>query len=391
MKLGCVGDLHLGAGAEYGNVAYGPGSRLADQQDVWLRACEVFVAEDVDAVLFTGDAFHRRKPTPAENLAFRSGLDRLGMHGIPVFAIPGNHDVATADLPCALDLFVGELELHRTPTVRQFEGVYLCFLPWIPLAQLVAQRGGGDRDEIHRTAGDLLVDIARGLRAQCDDDGQKILISHWSVGGAQTPTGVYTDDFREPVIARADLESLGFDWVVLGHIHKHQRLDAAGRIFYCSSPCIVDFGEANVDHGVYLIDTDTAEATYVNIADRDFVTIEADLVGVDDAADVLIAYALGYPGGVEGAVVRVRYRATPDQRIDHSALRQALVEAGAHRVYSIASDIVRADRARVAGVDETLSAREAIDHWLGVQDVDELARDLVRAKAAEYLEQAGVA
>jgi hypothetical protein len=65
-KLLCFGDLHLGAGSDYGAE---PGDRLRDQQDVLAMIVQLANENEVDAVLFAGDAFHRRRPTPAEMLA----------------------------------------------------------------------------------------------------------------------------------------------------------------------------------------------------------------------------------------------------------------------------------------------------------------------------------
>lgn len=405
MKLLNCADLHLGASPHLGRTPYGPESRLADQETAWLRVCDTAIDEQVDALIFAGDGFHRRRPTPAEILTFRHGLDRLCMHGIPVFALDGNHDVISADQPSALQIFEGELELYRTPAVRQFEGIYLCFLPWTPPAQLVAKHGGGDRDQLHRTAAELLLDTARGLRAQCAGGAPAILVAHWSVGSAVTPTGAYTDDFREPCLPLADLCSIGFDAVVLGHIHRPQQIarlagEGDAPVFYCGSPGVVDWGEAGCDHGVWLLETSATRVEswrFVPIADRPFRTLDVDFLDGQDFSMLLERYGPFDPDSdeniVRDAVIRVRYRATPEQakHIDHAAVRQALLDVGAWHVTGILPEIIRPERARAHGVDETLTPWAAFERWLESQDTDTLAVDLIRARAAEYLDRAGVA
>ena len=398
MKLGAIADLHLGAGSDFGRQPFGPESRLADQERVWLAACELFVNEDVNAVLFAGDAFHRRRPSPSEILAFRAGLDVLFRHDIPVIAVDGNHSVVSADLPSALSIFEGELALSRTPEMIPLDGVTICTLPWTPPVRLVAQAGGGDRDSLHTEAAALLVDVARGLRAQCPGGKPAILLAHWSVSGASIPSGLLADQLREPVLPLHDLEMLGFDKVILGHLHKPQVLDERRRILYTGSPAVVDYGEADTKHGVWILDTDRHPSQgdrFVSLDDRPFLTVEADLSKLsadDDLTGVLIGYAGMHPQGLEGAAVRVRYTATQEQAriVDHERIRRALADAGVWKLYAIQPDIVRADRARVEGLTEDVAPMDALELWIGTQEglTPELAQAM-RERTARYLEAVG--
>jgi len=210
-----IGDLHLGAGPDYGRE---PGDRLRDQERVWSDALALAVEHDVDAVLFAGDAFHRRRPTPAEMIAFQRPLQQFSSeHDIEVVAISGNHDCEAADLPTALDVFGREVDLYTQPGVWHADGgASVACLPWTPVSRLIATRNGGDRDDLNREAAELLVATARGLRASIPTGQPAVLMAHWSVSGASTPTGVMTDDFREVVLELAGLDALGFDAVVLG-------------------------------------------------------------------------------------------------------------------------------------------------------------------------------
>jgi DNA repair protein SbcD/Mre11 len=365
-----IGDLHLGSGADYGRE---PGDRLHDQERVWARALELAVAHDVDAVLFAGDAFHRRRPTPSELCAFQRPLQAFrAEHDIEVCAIPGNHDVESASLPSALEVFRREVDLYDLPGLWIAPGgAIVATLPWTPPARLVAARDGGDRDENHALAAQLLVETARDLRGQID--GPAVLLAHWSISGARTPTGVYTDDFREPVIPLADLEALGFDAVIAGHIHLPEVLngpfDGGRPILYVGSPAPVDFGEQDSPHGCWIIDVGvTVTATFVPIPSRPFVTVG---LSIDD----VLGYSLDSDEDVTDAVVRVRYTATEEQarRIDHSSLTASLYEAGAHRVHSIQPTIVRENRARVEGVTEEIAPLAAVGAWCDANGIADRA------------------
>ena len=142
-------------------------------------------------------------------------------------------------------------------------------------------------------------------------------------------------------------------------------------------------------------------AEFVPLADRRFVSVECDLTeevsepvqshdpeavspphrtpgshagtgslaSLDETDRTAAAIAERLP--LAGAVVRVRYRASEEQhrRVDHGALMRLLEDAGAHKVYGGIQWLpVRASRARVAGVDESLAPLAALDLWLGAQN-----------------------
>lgn len=252
----CAGDLHLGAGTDLGRE---PGERLAEQEAVWSRILEV-AAEHEAWVLFAGDAFEGPIPTPEHYAAFkRPILERVG-RPVPILAVTGNgrHDAALRDTNALDVLDVNSLDVISRPQVVPFGGAAVCCLPWAPVTRVVAEAGGGDRDEINRQVADGVVAIARGLYAEAHartkPDEPIVLLGHWSVGGAETPTGVPVDIFREPVLPLEELVAIGFDAIILGHIHRHQVLCDDPRVAYVGSPMPLSFGEVGCDHGVLLLE-----------------------------------------------------------------------------------------------------------------------------------------
>lgn len=401
MKILCLGDVHLGAGTDYGRVPFGEGSRLEDQRQVLQRIAKLAADEEVDLILFAGDAFHRRRPTPSEILVWREFVDAVPY----LVAVDGNHDVESADRPSALETVRGlyPYRVSRRPEVicpygenagTRADTTYVATLPWTPPSRLVASLNGQvERDEVNTVCAELLIAAARELRAQIPEEATAILLAHWSVSGSSLPNGLPVDQLREPVLPLPDLEALGFDFIVLGHIHNPGPLGTfpPGQIqpyvFYTGSSAVADFGEAEVAHGAWIIDTEPVaeRLRFVPIEDRRFVTVDVDLTtnfelgtldGVEhaepydprvdeDETDVIAAMiAEQFP--LTDAVVRVRYRCTSEQarRVDAAALRALLNDAGVSKVYSLAADVVRGDRARVEGVDENLSEREALDAWI---------------------------
>jgi DNA repair protein SbcD/Mre11 len=382
----CIGDLHAGAHLGYGRT---PQERLDDQEQTLNRCVDLAIEHDVDAVLLAGDLWDARKPTPAALMAVVRPLRRLRAElGCDILAIPGNHDVEAAGSALALDLLEDIVDVHREPGIWQTRGCSVVTLPWAPgVNRLVAARDGGDRDETHDLGAQLLLRTAADLRAQVD--GPAVLLLHWSISGASTPTGILTDEFSEVVLDVDALDSLGFDAVVAGHIHKPQTLyggpHSERSAFYVGSPAPVDFGEAESDHGCYLLEVDeeAARLQFLPVESRCFLTLDFD--HEDPFAQMALSHQVGWD--VEDAVVRVRYTATEEQarRIDHAEITRALLEAGAHRVWAIEAKVERATRARVE-VAEDLSPLAAFDLYA---EASEIAPDLAaaaRARLAEHLE-----
>lgn len=374
----CCGDLHLGAGTEYGRE---PSDRLEDQRQAWAQVLAAAEEHHVEAVLFAGDAFHRRRPSPAELLAFRGPLaDFVARTGIPVYAIPGNHDIESRDLPCPLELFEPLLSFSRTPGVWDLGETMVAALPWTSPGSVSRFVDGLDIDQTSEQAVELLLAVAGDLRARCGDR-PAVLLTHWSIGGARTPTGVATDEFRETVIPLDRLEALGFDATVAGHIHLPEVVngpfDGGRPILYVGSPLPVDFGEQDSPHGYWIVDLEaTTRANFYEIDSRPFVTVNVDLttsrheeLGLDETDGIAAAIGAALP--ITDAVLRLRYRATEEQaqRIQWEALEPLLSDA--HKVYQRHGDIVRPERARSESMSADLSPTDAVRLWCDATGEDE--------------------
>lgn len=380
MRILACSDFQLGAGPDYGAA---PGDRLRDQRAALEFINATASEHEVDLILFCGDAFERRRPTASELNVFKHWLDYAP---VAVVAISGNHDATGAMEPTSLNVFQGRsgFQLSTFPGVCHADGADVALLPWAHPG--VERAGVGPRgvDPVTR-----LLAVAAGLRAQCEPDRPALLALHWAMSGCSLPGGLPTSALREVVIPLDDLRAQGWDGIVGGHIHKIQR--PAGNVWVCGSPTVSNFGEANLQHGVWIIEThpagglDAAVAYLVEVPDRPFLTFNVDLTTMYPDGRVLWAGA----DDVEGAVVRVRYRATEEQarRVDQARLKRDLYAAGAHKVYAIEATVVKAERARAEGANERLSPEEALEMWLGHADVDGVDPAELRKTASRYFEE----
>lgn len=291
MKILCLSDTHVGAGYEHRKDA------VADTDRMFAQVANLAVQRGVDLVLHAGDPFHRAKPTPAELHCFKRFCDKLAAAGIPMIALGGNgmHDAAPGQRS-ALELFESPLvRVSRAPEyITEFAGVAVCTLPAQPISRLVAASNGGAREDAYAQAVDLLLRIAQDLHGSAPADRPRILLAHQMVSGASLPTGLPVEQVGSIVLLLWALEGIGYDAIVLGDIHKPQVIEsqpfaATTPAWYCGSPMCMDFGEADVEHGVWIYETrsdggPTYAPEFVPLEDRRFVTVDVDLVeGVDGA------------------------------------------------------------------------------------------------------------
>lgn len=370
MRLLAFADLHLGAGANLGRE---PGDRLRDQAAVLERIFDLAAREGAEAILLAGDLFEGPTITPEQLEVF--AMRAVG--DVPVIAIPGNgrHDLAMREVNALAPLrHIDGVHIYSRPGVHDLGTVQIACLPWVSAARLVAQYDGDvPRDRVNQIAADLIVEAA----ARIADPRVKptVLLMHGSLSGASLPQGISTDDLREPVVPVEELLDLGFAAVVAGHIHQPQiaTLDdpawtAAGDIdapwldidcplaLYTGSPLPLNFGEAHVPHGCWLLDVKPPVTTtqFVPIESRPLVSFDWHPGAGDEPM----------PAFDEGAIIKVRITTTPGElrRLDLSAVRSNLIAAGAHTV-KIEVDTVREERARVDSVTDEIDPLEAFDAW----------------------------
>ena len=382
-RLLCCADLHLGAGASM----LPPGERLKDQEQVLDRIADLADEREVDAILIAGDVFHRPRPTPEELHVFRRFERRLDY--LPILACNGNagHDLEGDGRPSALELFANRhLAVHSAPGLwrhrESSDAPTVGTLPSVPIGRLVAALPDTSRDELYAMAAELLIGQAAELRSQ----GARILMAHWTVSGGITATGHPAGPDFGVVLPLAELQALGFDAVILGHLHAHQVLSEDPFIAYCSTPIAKDFGEEHGRHGIWILDIEggATNREYIEIPSRPLVTLDVDFTDGYDFSMLLEGYEPFVSTIREGGIYRVRYTASEEQarRISQHEIRAALIAAGAAAV-TFDPTILRATRARGEGITQAATLLDQVDLYLDANPLPdgrgERVRDLIRS------------
>lgn len=354
LKLLHLADVHIGL-ENYGRIdpATGLHTRLLDFVKCLSFAVDRALEERVDCVLFAGDAYRTCTPNPTQERAFAEQIRRLSERGIPVVMIPGNHDLPVAfGRATAIDIFAALDIEHVTvvtkPEIVRLETAHgpvqvLCF-PWPTRSTLMAKEEYKDlpESEVRGVLERICARLLEQLAKQVDPAVPSILLAHLAAAqatyaGSERSTMIGSD----PVFQTSTLANPAFDYVALGHLHKHQDLNPSGKphVVYPGSIERIDFGEAGDSKGFCLVSiaqpeegpstpaTRTTTYQFVETPARPFRSIEVTIGEHEDPTEKILRELRRHD--LVGAVVRVTYTCTEEQSaaIDLRAVRAALEPA----------------------------------------------------------------
>jgi DNA repair protein SbcD/Mre11 len=367
LRIAHAGDTHIGAGYVHGyEDAAGVNTRLEDFRASWMKACRQMVERRVDLLLFAGDAYRDPRPSQTEQAAFFAGLLYLSAAGIEVVGVEGNHDIPkqtgrTATLEAADDLRGRPVKFYRNPGVSVVRGLAIARLPWLHRTHASTVIPGFNDLQIDEQTAVLLGYQLGALRHLSIEAGAaqapygKALIGHAGIVEAQVGAGQGTTQYfrGEPLLPLNELRGLGFAYQAWGHYHRAQVL--APGVAYSGSIDRVDFAEATEDKGWWYLEVEEggrlATHEFVSVGARPFVDIDLEdpreFVSVHGASGGPALAIQGYD--VTGAIVRVRYTATPEVAgtINDAGIRRALFEAGAAYVHGPFATVLHEEKARV--------------------------------------------
>ena len=248
-------------------------SLLPDQRHLLEESLLPLVREArPDLVVIAGDIFDRAVPSPEAVRLLDDTLTELALGtGVPVLAISGNHDsegrirYASRILSRAGLTVAGGLEGELAPMLFPRHEVAVVPLPYFEPAQAAAWLG---------VAGPLgppeaMRGVLKRLAARVPRGWRRVLVGHCFVQG-----GSATDSERP--LPGAGLEVggagllpagvfAGWDLVLLGHLHRPQRIGTAP-VHYAGSLLKYSFSEADHVKGVTLHTLGEDEVTSERIA-----------------------------------------------------------------------------------------------------------------------------
>ena len=397
-----LADIHIGM-ENYGRLdpATGLNGRVMDFLRRLGEAVDYALENEVDLVLFAGDAYKTRDPNSTYRREFARRIKRLPDAGIPVVLLVGNHDLPAQDKRASsIDIFrtldvpnvlVGSHDrLHRIET-RRGAPIQVATVPYPVRQRLLSREEHKDKTiaELDVLVQQLVAENIQALAEQVDPLIPAVLTGHFSVSDAKFGSERTVMLGRDVVVLKSVLAVPAWDYVALGHIHRHQELNRGQQppIVYCGSLERIDFGEEKEPKGFVIADVQRGDAEWEfhRVDARRFVTIRKD---VRDEPDPLAAIleTIG-EHDIADAIVRVIIQAQPEQEglLRDGDIRRELRDA--YFVASISKEMERAYRQRLGGESpEELTPAELLAQYLKSKDTPPERVDLLLQHAEDIFQ-----
>lgn len=328
MKIAHLADTHIGM-ENYGrlNPETGLNQRLHDFLKCLDEAIDSALEEGVDAVVFAGDIYKTRDPTPTHQREFAMRIRRLASAGVQTVLVAGNHDIplstgraTSVEVFRALEIehvtVARTLGLHRIET--RAGPLQVVAFPWAVRSAVLAQPEYKNATiaELNEAMMGLTRDRLATVAQELDAETPAVIVGHAHLFGARIGAERMLTMGADPMYEPGVFDLPNVDYVALGHIHKHQAMHyASPPIVYAGSIERVDFGEQGEDKGWVLVDIPEkgrAEWQFRKVQARPFLTIDAKVESDNATQDVVRAIARGAKD-LPGAVVKLRIDVSSDR------------------------------------------------------------------------------
>ena len=377
MKLLHTSDWHLGKRLE--NL-----SRLDEQKDVLKEICEIVEAEQVDAVIVSGDLFDTYNPSAEAVDLFYKTLKRLANNGKrAVIAIAGNHDSPDrieAPDPLAREcgiLFAGYpnaiiplFELESGLKVAQSEEGFvelllpgcsdplrLLLTPYANEFRLKAYLGHEDsEEELRKLLNDRWSTLAQKY---CNNKGINILISHLFIArkGAALPE---EPEDEKPILHVGGAQVIysenippQIQYAAFGHLHRKQIIDTNPcPVIYCGSPVSYSFAEA--DQKKYVVVIDIEPGKIPNLANHELTKAKRLLRKRSENVTEAIEWLKEHQSALIELTMSTETYLTAEER--------KLLNNAHNGIISIIPDVKRGD-------DDLANSRRTIDLSKGMEEL----------------------
>ena len=315
------------------------------------------ISEKVDLVIFAGDAYKDRTPSPTFQREWGKRIIRLPQADIPALLLVGNHDISPASGRAHT---LQEFDTLQVPKVRvlykpellkpvDLWGLQLqvLSLPWVFRSSLVAALGlsAAEEDTVHEEIEKRLTTILQARMDELDPALPTVLVGHGSVQGA-----VYGNERtvmlgKDLVLPGSLVKDPRLDYTALGHIHKHQDLNPGLHppVVYAGSIERVDFGEVADDKGFVIAEVEKGNTSYrfvklngraffdrlvrLSMEDRVMEKILASSPDETEAENAIFRLVIEYPRELEGEIDEPALRQKFASALEFHLVRRPQVEA----------------------------------------------------------------
>ena len=392
-------DLHVGM-ENYGRLdpLTGTSSRVRDFLDRLDEVIDYGLEHGADIAIFAGDAFKARDPEPTQQREFAHRIKRLADE-IPTLLLVGNHDMPgmaakanSLDIFRALDVpgvLVGYQPEGRIVETRKGP-VYLAWLPY-PMRNRLLRREehqAKSMEELEITLRETVADILQDLTSKAKEHSMpRVFAGHFTVAGAIFGSEISVMLGRDVAVQSSNLRDPTWDYVALGHIHRHQEVGSGyPPIVYSGSLERIDFGEETEAKGFCWVELIPGKTTwsFIPVEARPFRTLKVDVRQAEDPTRAVLESIQGET--LTGAVVRVQVMLhdyqVPDFR--EREIQEALQEAAN---VTVERQVESEARARLGSLSaESLSPLDLLKRYFESRGVEPERIEELCKKAEELIQ-----
>ena len=369
------------------------------------------IIEKVDLVIFAGDAYKDRSPSPTFQREWGKRIMRLSSAAIPTILLVGNHDISPASGRANT---LHEFDTLQVPHVHviskpeflkpgDLDGlpVQILGLPWVFRSGLMAslELSGASPEKVNEEIEARLNGIFEQWLGELDPSLPTILTAHGSVQGA-----IYGNERtvmlgKDLILSGGLVKDPRLDYVALGHIHKSQDVNQGNHppVVYPGSIERVDFGEVNDEKFFVIASVEKGKTSYEfhKLQGRRFFDRSVKVESSNDMMEKVMA-VLPSAEKIKDSILRliVEYPRELDLFLDEPALRQYC--AGALEFHLVRRPQEEA-RLRLPGDQSlaSLSPLEMLDlYWSSInshpQDTAELksmAQNIINSSTSDFTQR----
>ncbi|WP_009631484.1 exonuclease subunit SbcD [Synechocystis sp. PCC 7509] len=397
LKILHLSDIHMGSGFTHGklNPETGLNTRLEDFVSTLTKCIDYALAEPVDLVLFGGDAFPDATPPPYVQEKFATQFRRLVDAQIPTVLLVGNHDQHSQGMGGA------SLCIYRTLGVPGFVvgdrltthliqtrngAVQVMTLPWLTRSTLLTrpETEGLSITDINDMLIERLRTAMEGEVRRLNPEIPTVLLGHLMIDNANLGAERLLAVGKGFTIPLSLITRPCFDYVALGHVHRHQNLNKSNDppVIYPGSIERVDFSEEKEDKGYVKValEKGKVEWEFCALQVRKFQTIKVDISKATEPHEQLMKAIAKH--NIEDAVVRLIYQLGSEQidKIDNSAIHSALSTAHSYTIQpELISQLAR-PRLPELGASSAIDPMEALTAYINNrQDLKEISGLMMEA------------
>lgn len=337
-------DVHFGM-ENYGRIDPKTGihTRLLDFERAFNFCIDTAIEKKVDFFLFSGDAYKTTNPSPTQQKLLLNCLLRLYKAGIPAIIVVGNHDNPLSyGKANTLDIF-GQLPIEGfyvvdKPMIISLNTkngpVNIVGIPWPSRTSIAI-----NSTHILKTAAEITEYISKAVSSIIKDFAQQLdpLVPAVLAGHLTVSSGVFSGSEKraiygnDPLFLPSQLAIPPYDYVALGHLHRHQDLNKNGTpIVYSGSIERIDFGERKEDKGFCLVTIEAKGKTiyeFIKTPMRPFIQVEVELSADRNQTDQLLQAIAHH--AIKDAVVKILYHIPVGKKdmVDLKAIQKACQDA----------------------------------------------------------------